>query len=49
MSEAEGEWADVLHESVREVATVQVSAKPVSVSEPPVTLSTLLEGVITSQ
>ena len=38
MSEAEGGWADVMDESVRETATVQVSTNPVSVSEPDVTL-----------
>ena len=37
MSEVEGECADVLHESVREDTTAQVSTKPVSVSEPDVT------------
>ena len=39
MPEVEGEWADVLHESAREAATAQASAKPVSVPEPAVTLS----------
>ena len=39
MSEVEGECADVLHESVREATTAQVSTKPVSVSEPDVTFS----------
>ena len=38
MSETEDEWANLLHESAREVATAQDSAKPVSVSEPAVTL-----------
>ena len=38
MSEAEGEWADVLHESAREAATAQASSKLVSGSEPAVTL-----------
>ena len=39
MSETEGEWTDLLHESSLESATAQVSSKPVSVPEPTVTLS----------
>jgi len=31
MSEAEGEWADLLHESALKAATAQASAKPASV------------------
>ena len=38
MSEVEGEWAELLHESALEAATAQASANPVSVPEPDVTL-----------
>ena len=38
MSEVEGEWAELLHESALEAATAQASAKPASVPEPAVTL-----------
>jgi hypothetical protein len=37
MSEAEGEWADLLHESALEAVTAQASAKPASVPKPAVT------------
>ena len=38
MSEAKGEWVDLLQESALEAATAQASANPVSVPEPDVTL-----------
>mmetsp|Transcript_41603 Transcript_41603/g.61184 ORF Transcript_41603/g.61184 Transcript_41603/m.61184 type:complete len:133 (-) Transcript_41603:750-1148(-) len=38
MSEAEGGWADLLHESALEASSSQTSAKPASVPEPGVTL-----------
>ena len=38
MSEAEGEWADLLHESALEASRAQASAEPASVPEPAVTL-----------
>ena len=37
MSEAEGEWADLLHESALEAVTAQASAKPASEPKPAVT------------
>ena len=37
MSEAEGEWADLLHESVLEASRALSPAKPASVPEPTVT------------
>jgi len=38
MSEAEGGWADLLHETALEALSSQASAKPASVPEPGVTL-----------
>ena len=38
MSDAEGEWADLLHNSTMEAVTAQASAKPASVPKPTVTL-----------
>ena len=38
MSEAEGGWADLLHESALEVSSSQTTAKPVSVPEHVVTV-----------
>ena len=37
MSEAEGNWADLLHASALEAVPAQTSAKPVSVPKPAVT------------